>query len=69
MQTQKLRRFTMKKSYEELLAELKDIIEKIESGEASLEESITLYEKGTGILRQCEKILLEAELKVTELQG
>ncbi|UUX92778.1 exodeoxyribonuclease VII small subunit [Methanoplanus endosymbiosus] len=59
----------MKKSYEELLAELKDIIEKIESGEASLEESITLYEKGTDILRQCEIILQEAEMKVTELQG
>lgn len=58
----------MTRKYEEQINELKEIIEKIENGDADLEESMALYEKGIAIMKNCEKILEEAELKVTELQ-
>lgn len=58
----------MEKSYEESIAELKEIIGKIESREAGLEESISLYRRGMEILQSCEKYLEDAELKVTEIR-
>ena len=57
----------MAKKYEELVDELKEIIRKIESGEAGLDESIALYEVGAVLIRQCETLLSEAELKISEL--
>ena len=58
----------MKENYEDQINALKEIIEKIETGDAGLEESLKLYEKGIAIMKKCEKILEEAELKITELQ-
>jgi len=57
----------MQKSYEDLVAELKEIVRKIENGETGLEESIALYERGATLVRECEKVLESAELKITEL--
>jgi exodeoxyribonuclease VII small subunit len=57
----------MTETYEQKIEEVKEIIEKIEDGETSLEESIRLYEKGSVLIRQCETLLAEAELKVTTL--
>ena len=54
-------------SYEKQIDELKEIISKIESGDAGLDESLSLYERGIVILQNCQKILEEAEMKVTEL--
>ncbi|MBP2132851.1 exodeoxyribonuclease VII small subunit [Methanomicrobium sp. W14] len=59
----------MKKSYEDQIDELKEIISRIENGDAGLDESLALYERGIAIIQSCQKILEEAELKVTELQG
>ena len=58
----------MKKTYEEQINELKEIIEKIENREVGLEESLSLYRRGMEILQSCEKYLEDAELKVTELR-
>ena len=58
----------MKENYEDQINALKEIIEKIETGDAGLEESLKFYEKGIAIMKNCEKILEEAELKITELQ-
>ena len=58
----------MKKTYEEQIGELKEIIEMIEKREVGLEESLTLYKRGIDLLRNCEKYLEDAELRVTELQ-
>ncbi|MDD3977890.1 exodeoxyribonuclease VII small subunit [Methanomicrobium antiquum] len=57
----------MAKSYEKQIEELKEIITKIENGDAGLDESLSLYEKGITILQNCQKILEEAEMKVSEL--
>ncbi|WOF15774.1 exodeoxyribonuclease VII small subunit [Methanoplanus sp. FWC-SCC4] len=58
----------MKKNYEDQIQELKKIIYEIENGDITLDESLKLYERGIQLLQNCEKILEEAELKVTELQ-
>jgi exodeoxyribonuclease VII small subunit len=42
-------------------------VRKIEDGETSLDESIALYERGTLLVKECEKMLDGAELKITEL--
>ncbi len=55
------------KKYEELVGDLKEIVKKIEDGETSLDEMITLYEQGSVIIKQCEERLSEAELKISKL--
>ncbi|NLV26982.1 MAG: exodeoxyribonuclease VII small subunit [Methanomicrobiales archaeon] len=57
----------MTKKYEEMIAELKEIVRKIEDNETSLEEMIVLYEQGTLLIHQCEEKLAEVEVKITEL--
>jgi len=57
----------MAETYEQKIEQVKKIIEKIEDGGTSLEESIRLYEQGAALIRQCESLLEEAELKITTL--
>lgn len=57
----------MTETYEKKIEELKRIIEKIEDGNTSLDESMRLYEQGAALIRQCESLLAEAEMKVTML--
>ncbi|GAB4385357.1 MAG: hypothetical protein Kow0022_10900 [Phycisphaerales bacterium] len=54
-------------SYEQAVEELEHIVERIESGEASLEESMKLYERGTSLLRRCRNVLDQAEQRLSEL--
>ena len=54
-------------TYEKNIEELRRIIEKIEDGNTSLDESMRLYEQGAALIKQCEALLAEAELKVTTL--
>jgi exodeoxyribonuclease VII small subunit len=57
----------MTETYETKIELLKTIIEKIEDGNTSLEESMKLYEQGAALVKQCESLLAEAELKITTL--
>jgi len=57
----------MTDTYEAKIEQLKKIIEKIEDGNTSLEESMKLYEQGAALVKQCETLLAEAELKITTL--
>ncbi len=52
------------KSFEEALGELKVIIEKLEGGNLSLEESLTLFAKGTQLINLCYKKLNEVEKRI-----
>jgi exodeoxyribonuclease VII small subunit len=54
-------------SFEEALQQLEAIVEKLESGEASLEESIALFEQGTALAKLCEGKLNRAATKIQEL--
>jgi len=54
-------------TYETKIEQLRTIIEKIEDGNTSLDESMKLYEQGAVLVKQCETLLAEAELKITTL--
>jgi exodeoxyribonuclease VII small subunit len=58
---------TMTETYEAKIEQLRQIIEKIEDGNTSLEESMKLYEQGAALVKQCEALLAEAEVKITLL--
>ena len=47
--------------------QLRQIIEKIEDGKTGLDESMRLYEQGAVLVKQCETMLAEAEVKITTL--
>jgi exodeoxyribonuclease VII small subunit len=49
------------------LLRLKEISEKLESGEFDLEMSLKLYEEGVGLIAFCNKTLNGAKQKITEL--
>jgi len=57
----------MTETYEARIEQLKKIIEKIEDGNTSLEESMRLYEQGAALVKQCEGMLADAEVKITTL--
>jgi exodeoxyribonuclease VII small subunit len=57
----------MKETYEVKIEQLRKIIEKIEDGNTGLDESMKLYEQGAVLVKQCEVLLTETELKITTL--
>lgn len=50
--------------FEESLAELERLVERMEQGNLPLEESLKLFEQGVQLTRSCQKALKEAEQKV-----
>ena len=54
-------------NFEESLQKLEKIIEKLEDGDISLEESVKSFEEGIGLVKECQKQLSQAELKVKKL--
>jgi exodeoxyribonuclease VII small subunit len=58
-----------KLTYEEAYAELDSIVTALESGEQSLDEALSLFERGQGLTKRCAELLDEAELKVSRLSG
>ena len=52
------------KSFEDALSEIKVIIEKLEGGNLSLEESLTVFERGIELIVLCYKKLGEVQKKV-----
>lgn len=56
-----------KMNFEDALAELERIVQKLEDGDVPLEDSIVIYERGDALRRHCETKLKEAELKVEKI--
>lgn len=54
-------------SFEKAMDELESIVRKIESGEAELEESISLYERGAALKAHCETKLKSAQEKIEKI--
>jgi exodeoxyribonuclease VII small subunit len=50
--------------FEQSLDELEQLVEQMERGEMSLEESLAAYERGVGLYRKCQTALEQAELRV-----
>jgi len=50
--------------FEQSLEELEQLVEKMETGDLSLEQSLSAYERGVSLYRQCQQALEQAELRV-----
>ena len=53
--------------FEKALEELEQIVERMEAGEISLEESLKQFERGINLTRTCQQALREAEQRVQQL--
>jgi exodeoxyribonuclease VII small subunit len=54
-------------SFEDALSRLETIVSRLESGQAPLEESISLYEQGAKLKQHCEARLKAAQLRVDKI--
>jgi exodeoxyribonuclease VII small subunit len=50
--------------FEAALNDLEQVVEQLESGDLSLEESLAAFEKGVGLVRYCNQKLSEVEKRV-----
>lgn len=55
-------------SFEDALKELERIVGRLESGDASLDEAITLYERGDQLRRQCTTRLDAAQARIEAIR-
>ena len=54
-------------SFEQAMQQLEGIVRRLESGQASLEESINDYTRGTALRDHCNTLLKQARLKVEKI--
>jgi len=54
-------------TFEQALAELEQIVARLESGQAPLEDSIQMYERGAALKAHCEARLEAARLRVEKI--
>jgi exodeoxyribonuclease VII small subunit len=55
--------------FEAAMAELEGLVERMESGDLPLEETLKQFERGVTLTRQCQEALKQAEQKVQVLSG
>jgi exodeoxyribonuclease VII small subunit len=55
-------------TFEEALDELEQVVARLEAGGLTLEEALTLFERGQTLAAQCEKMLEEVQLRLETLQ-
>ena len=56
-----------KMSFEAALKELESVVDKLDRGDASLDDAIALYERGAKLKKRCEDELARAEEKVAKI--
>jgi exodeoxyribonuclease VII small subunit len=54
-------------SFEKALAELEEIVARLEAGKVDLEESIKIYERGEALRVHCEEKLKQAEARIEKI--
>lgn len=57
----------MPKTFEENISMLEETVQKLERGDVSLDESLSLFEQGVKLSKECQKMLDTAEKKVNIL--
>ena len=57
----------MEKTFEAALGELEMIVNQLEEGDLSLEESLKLFEEGVKLSRECQQRLAQAERRIEVL--
>ena len=53
--------------FEKALAELEEIVRRLERGDVPLEESIAIYERGEVLKKHCEALLKKAEARIEKI--
>ena len=53
--------------FEKSLTQLEQVVEKLEAGDQSLEDSLKLFEEGINLTRGCQQALKQAEERITLL--
>lgn len=56
-------------SFEEAMRELENIVAALERGDVSLKDSLKLYEKGVGLVREANKLLSDAKERIIAVSG
>jgi exodeoxyribonuclease VII small subunit len=56
-----------KMPFEKAMAELESIVDRLEKGSVTLEESIQLYERGEKLKARCEALLKDAEMRIEKI--
>jgi exodeoxyribonuclease VII small subunit len=59
---------TDNKNFEEILEELKTLVESLEMDEVSLENSVKNFERGMDLIKKAETILTEAQKKIEVIE-
>lgn len=54
-------------TFEEALKELEETVKKLESGDTTLDEAMSLFEKGVALTKECRKMLDDAQLRVKKV--
>lgn len=55
------------KTFEESMTRLEQIVRAMERGDVALEESLKLFQEGTELVRNCQKLLDDAQLQVKKI--
>ena len=54
-------------SFEESINRLEELVDKMESGESSLEQNLKWFEEGMDLIKTCQTHLVDADKRVQEL--
>lgn len=55
------------KTFEESMGRLEQIVRAMEQGNVPLEESLKLFQEGTELVRNCQKLLDDAQLQIKKI--
>lgn len=58
-----------KLNFEEALAELEELVQKIDAGDQNLDQSVESFERGMQLKKHCEKMLGQAKMKVEKIMS
>ena len=56
-------------TYEEMIAELRDIAKKLDDPSTPVEDAVRLHTRGMELVARCEEFLAKAELTITEVSA
>src|SRR5215213_11492430 len=56
-------------AFEETLSALELVVDHLERGRLTMDESVSWYEAGLGLMRRCSHLLEQAELRISELDA
>ncbi len=60
---------TSQMSFEQAIKDLGGIVQKIEQGQIPLQDSLSQYERGMALIKQCRSILEKAEKRIEKVSG